>query len=525
MDPEKQAPATIAAETTPPPIHAAQNTPLDTTAMASLGKLQQLPRNFSFWTILGLTASMMCTWEAVFFANSTAMLNGGPVTLIYGFLLAWVGALATAASLGEMGSIWPTSGGQYHWTAQLAPPGQKAFLSWFCGWIATLGWIANTAAGAFFAATMIQGILVQNNPDYGYQRWHGTLLIWAVMLIVFLVNSVGTKLLSIAEGFILVLHLSAFLAVLVPLLYFSPKGSARDVFATFTNNGGWSSDGLSWFIGFSLSANLPLIGYDGPAHLAEEIRNASTVVPWCMICTVLLNGVLGFAIVVAFSFCIVPTIEDALTSPTGYDFIEVFYNAMGTAGTAGMTAVLIILMWCATFGFLATASRQTWAFARDQGLPFSTYFAQVNERLALPLRAIVLCSIIPCLIGLINIGSTAAFNAIVSLTEAGLYISYLIPIILIMIKKIKGEHISYGPWSMGRYGVLVNGFSAVFLTISVFFSFFPPAIPVTPVTMNWSIAVFGGFVILGLIWYAVLGRRQYHGPIVERPSLVTDERK
>ena len=244
-----------------------------------------------------------------------------------------------------------------------------------------------------------------------------------------------------------------------------------------------------------------------------------------MIGTVLINGPLGWAIVIAFSYCIIPTIDQALKSPTGYDFIEVFYRAVGKAGTAGMTAVLIILMWCATFGFLATASRQTWAFARDRGLPFSSYFAKVNRTLALPLRAIVLCSIIPCLIGLINIGSTVAFNAIVSLTEAGLFISYLIPIMLIMIKKIKGEQVKYGPWSMGKLGVAVNAFSAIFLIISTFFSFFPPAIPVTAVTMNWSIAVFGGFVIIGLIWYAVFGRRQYSGPIVERPILATEEPK
>lgn len=270
-------------------------------------------------------------------------------------------------------SMYPTSGGQYHWTAVLAPEGQKVFLSWFAGWIATLGWVANTAAGAFFAATMIQGIMVQNNPDYAYERWHGTLLMWAVMLVVFLVNSIGTKLLSLVEGFVLILHLSAFLAVLVPLLYFSPKGNASDVFATFVNSAGWSSGGLAWFIGFSSSANLPLIGYDGPAHLAEEVRNASTVVPWAMISTVLLNGVLGWAIVIAFSFCLVPTIDTALTSPTGYDFIEVFYNAMGAAGTAGMTAVLIILVWCATFGFLATASRQTWAFVSTPAIDFDEW--------------------------------------------------------------------------------------------------------------------------------------------------------
>lgn len=294
------------------------------------------------------------------------------------------------------------------------------------------------------------------------------------------------------------------------------------MWGTFTNSAGWDSNGLAWWVGL-ISANLPLIGYDGPAHLAEEVQNAPTVVPWAMIGTILINGPLGFAICIAFSYCIIPTFQSSITSPTGYDFIPVFYAAVGKAGTAGMTAVLILLMWMATFGFLATSSRQTWAFARDRGLPFSSYFAKVNKRLALPLRAIVLCSIIPCLIGLINIGSTVAFNAIVSLTEAGLFISYLIPIILIMIKKIKGEHIKYGPFKLGRPGIVINAFSSIFLALSVFFSFFPPAIPVTLVTMNWSIAVFGGFVIIGLIWYVIIGRKNYNGPIVERPIITTEE--
>lgn len=240
----------------------------------------------------------------------------------------------------------------------LAPKSQRVFLSWFTGWIATLGWIANTATGAFFAATMIQGILVQNYPTYDYHRWHGTLLIWAVLLVVFLVNSLGTKLLSLVEGFVMILHLTAFLGILIPLVYFSPSGSSTAVFGTFVDSAGWGSNGLAWFVGL-ISANLPLIGYDGPAHLAEEVRNASTVVPWCMVGTVIINGLLGFGIVIALCFTIVPTFEDALTSPTGYDFIEIFYNAVGSAGEAGMTAVLIILVWAATFGFLATSSRQS----------------------------------------------------------------------------------------------------------------------------------------------------------------------
>ena len=41
------------------------NTKQDDIAMAEVGKVQQFKRGFGFWTILGLTASMMCTWEAV----------------------------------------------------------------------------------------------------------------------------------------------------------------------------------------------------------------------------------------------------------------------------------------------------------------------------------------------------------------------------------------------------------------------------------------------------------------------------
>lgn len=260
--------------------------------------------------------------------------------------------------------------------------------------------------------------------------------------------------------------------------------------------------------------------------MAEEVSNASTVVPWAMITTVLINGPLGWAICIALGYTILPTLNQALASPTGYDYIEVFHAAVGKAGTAGMTALLILLVWCATFGFLATASRQTWAFARDRGLPFSDYFAKVNKTLAVPLRSIVLCSVIPCLLGIINIGSTVALNAMISLTIAGIFISYLIPITLLLLKKTRGEEILYGPFRMpSTLGMVVNGFSAIFLTLSTFFSFFPPTVNPTPVTMNWSCAVFGGFVLIGFAWYAILGRKQYTGPVVERPILITVEPK
>lgn len=98
-----------------------------------------------------------------------------------------------------------------------------------------------------------------------------------------------------------------------------------------------------------------------------------------MIWTIVINGILGFATVLVFLFCI-SDVDAALASPTGYDFIEVFFSATNSyAGTSVMTEILIVLVTCASLCFLASASRQVFAFARDGGLPFSEFLDHVSH--------------------------------------------------------------------------------------------------------------------------------------------------
>lgn len=97
-----------------------------------------------------------------------------------------------------------------------------------------------------------------------------------------------------------------------------------------------------------------------------------------MFFTIFLNGALGFTMVMVVLFCI-GDVESALGSPTGYPFIEIFRNAtQSKAGATAMTSILIAMIIFATFGYLASASRQLWAFARDQGLPFSNIIARAS---------------------------------------------------------------------------------------------------------------------------------------------------
>ena len=98
-----------------------------------------------------------------------------------------------------------------------------------------------------------------------------------------------------------------------------------------------------------------------------------------MIATAVLNGVLGFAALIAILFC-AGNVADAETSPTGYPFIEIFYQATNSAGGAtAMVCVILALVFFASISLIATASRMTWAFARDNGLPGSNWLSKVNQ--------------------------------------------------------------------------------------------------------------------------------------------------
>lgn len=143
----------------------------------------------------------------------------------------------------------PTSGGQYHWVSMLAPRSSRKFLSFLTGWLTATGWQASVASGGYLSGTLIQGMIVLNNSQYNPQRWQGTLLLWAVIIVAVLINTVISSLLPMLEGIILIVHVLGFFAIVIPLVYTSSHGSASTVFTSFINEGGWTSQGLSFWVG------------------------------------------------------------------------------------------------------------------------------------------------------------------------------------------------------------------------------------------------------------------------------------
>jgi len=207
-------------------------------------------------------------------------------------------------------------------------------------------------------------------------------------------------------------------------------------------------------------------------------------------------------------------VTNALTTPTGYPIIEILYQATGSkGGTTALMTLIVFLGLVAMFSTLASVSRLTWAFARDNGLPFSTFFGKVHPDLRIPLNSLILVSLIVMLLNLINLGSTTGFFAILSLNTLALYISYIIPMVFLVMTKLRGDHIPYGPFRLGRWGLPINIFAIIYAIFIALFLPFPPFLPVTAVTMNYGGPVMGFVILFALADWFISGRKRFQVPV------------
>ncbi|KAK3171915.1 hypothetical protein OEA41_003999 [Lepraria neglecta] len=350
------------------------------------------------------------------------------------------------------------------------------------------------------------------------------------------INVLASTVLPKFEGFILVLHIVGYFAILLPLLILGEHQDSHQVFGLWMNEGHLPTQGVSFMVGL-LGPVFMFLGADGAVHMSEEIQNAPTVVPWSILFSIIINGALAFSMIIVTLFVTVD-LETALKSPTGYAFMEIFVNATGSlAGATVMACIITVMQLFANVGLLASCSRMSWSFARDRGLPGYRILAKVNPRTSIPVATIIITTLISTLLSLIILGSSTAFNNIVSISVAGLSASYVLAISLLLWRRTTGGirhsylsasqltntpgfELSWGPWYMpGILGPAVNLFAIFYVIVILFFSFWPPEMPVDAGNVNYSILVTGAVLIFSVAWYFAWGRRDYKGPVIDASSV------
>jgi len=110
--------------------------------------------------------------------------------------------------------------------------------------------------------------MVLNDPNYVFERWHGTMLVIVIAVFSVVFNTFLAKRLPMVEGIILFIYVAGVFAIIIPLWVLAPLKDAHDVFTEFTNAGGWSSNGIAFTIGLS-GILISFGGFDCVVHMCR----------------------------------------------------------------------------------------------------------------------------------------------------------------------------------------------------------------------------------------------------------------
>ncbi|KAJ5610252.1 hypothetical protein N7510_006971 [Penicillium lagena] len=484
--------------------------------LAAMGHDQSLTRKFNIWSMLALAFCVLGTWSTFAQDLADGLVNGGPVSILWGLALVTFCNTCVAFSLGEICSSMPTALGQAYWIYRLWSSPWGRFASYMCAWINVFGWWTLAASQVAFMTNFILGMKVMFDEEWkgASQGWLEFVVYLGAVFGLTLINVVGCrreKFLPWLNNFVGVWFFGLFfvfsLALLISVGVKSDLSFQQGsfVFGKWINNTGWP-DGVVWFMGL-VQAAYGLTAFDAVIHLVEEIPSPRKNAPKVIYLAVLSGAASGFILMIVCLFCI-QKVKQVINSPSGLPFMDLVQETVGRNGGAVLIALFILNGLGQAVSIVTTASRLTWGFARDGGLPFSGYLSHVSPYWKAPVRALWFQGCLIALVGILFLFAQTVLNAILSVSTIALTISYGLPILTMMMVG-RDKLPPGGQFRLGRWGMPINWVSLIYCCITTVFFFFPGSPKPTGSGMNYAIAVFGVMLLIAVSFWFIQGSRTY----------------
>lgn len=495
-----------------------------------LGYKQELKRDLSVLSNFAFSFSIISVLTGVTTLYNTGLNFGGPVSLVYGWLIAGLFTMFVGLSMAEICSSYPTSGGLYYWSAKLAGPNWAPFASWMTGWFNIVGQWAVTTSIDFSLAQLIQVMILlstggANGGGYQASKYVVIAIHGGVLLSHAILNSLPITWLSFFGQLAAAWNVMGVFVLMIAIPTVATKNpSAKFVFTHFnTENGDGIHSRLYIFVLGLLMSQYTLTGYDASAHMTEETKSADINGPKGIISSIGISILAGWGYILGITFAVtdIPNLLNTENDAGGYAIAQIFYEVFkrrygnGVGGIVCLGIVAVAVFFCG-MSSLTSNSRMGYAFSRDGAMPFSAFWHKVNSQ-DVPLNAVWMSAFIAFCMALTSLGSLVAFQAMVSIATIGLYIAYAIPIFFRV--SLARKSFNPGPFNLGRFGVVAGSIAVVWVAlITVLFSL-PVAYPVTDKTLNYTPVAVGGLFILTVFAWIISARHWFKGPITN----VTDE--
>ncbi|KAF9634214.1 putative amino acid protein [Lasiodiplodia theobromae] len=479
--------------------------------LAVLGYKPALHRNRSMFHLLFQTLAIAAIPYGEGGPLLSAIYGGGPLAIFVGWLVVLALDECVALSLSELASRYPTSAGPYYWSFQLAPAGLKKGLSFVNGWTWLIGNWTITLSVNFGFASLIAATVAMYHDDWVASDWQLLLIFYAICLVTFAICALGNEWLPLVDTVCAAWTAVSIFVILIALSVKADAGRRDAAWALGhydTSFAGWG--GFTFFIGL-LPAAYTFSAIGMISSMAEEVHDPAMKVPQAISLCVPVGGFFGIFFILPICFTL-PPLADILEAPNAQALPYIFHRVMGSPG-GGLGLIFLVLaitLFC-SISITNAASRCTWAISRDDAVPGAALWSRVSTRFGVPIWALFLLTVVQMLLGLINLGSTSAFTAFVSVGVIALALSYAIPIAISLCHGRK--EVARARFHCGRVvGTTVNVVALCWIAFELVLFSMPTALPVDEVTMNYASVVLVGFMAIAGVWYLVHSRKYYKGP-------------
>ncbi|KAK4465513.1 putative amino acid transporter [Cladorrhinum samala] len=479
------------------------------------GYRDQLKRQYGLLGIAGIALTVDNAWVALGSSISVSILNGGPPGLIFGLIVAVFYYSFIGLGLAEFASSVPTSAGVYHWATIAAGKRHGRAAGFFTGWINFYGWIFDLAALVQISANIsLSMYAIYNRDTYSPEPWHAYVTYLIVLWICAAAVIWGNRLMPYTQNLGMFFVIVGGVVTII-VLAAMPRSRATDhfVWKSFDENNltGWGG-GVAFLLGV-LNGAFTVGTPDAITHIAEELPHPRRDLPIAIGLQIGLGFLYAFcfAIVLCYAITDLGILQGGINT---YPLVDIYLQA--TNQNLGATFGLLFIIWCASMlcciGTTLTISRLYWALARDNAVPMSSLFSQVNEKLSCPVPATLFVAFVATGIGAIPLGSEVAFLNLTGSFIILTTVSYAIPFAANILTGRK--NFPKGPFHLGKFGMPVNIMAVLFITLFDIFYCFPYAIPTNAEIMNYNSVILAGVVAITAIWWVVHARKHYPGPKV-----------
>jgi amino acid transporter len=478
----------------------------DERTLRSLGYKQELLRKMSGFSNFAISMSIICILAGGVTSFHQGLSSVGGAAFGLGWPLVCLFSLTVAATMGQVASSFPTSGGLYHWASILGGKGW----GWTTAWLNLLGLVAALAAinlGALRFTLDFVGPILGLEPA----RWTPAVQTVVAVVGVFaicasqaLINHRGIRLTTTLTDFSGYWILAVALVLTVAMLVFAPALHPERL-VTFSNFSGGRGGGVwpetsSLALLFALSFLLPaytITGFDASANTAEETVNAAVRVPKGIVTAVAVSGLAGWIMLSAVVMAIPDLERAAAMGPTSFRW------TLGSVLPRGLAYLIYIGIAVANYlcglAAVTSASRLAYAFARDGLLPFSSRLKVVSDRYRTPTVAIWTVALAAACATVY----TPVYEIMAAAAAILLYISYVLPTALGLFAHGRRWTVM-GPWDLGRWYrplALISVVGCLALIV----------IGVQPPNQKTAWIVGGTLLALALLWFGG-ARRRFAGP-------------